>query len=486
MTPKLDHTSLHRTAKYFMDNGTASSHDEALDLLKSFGLTIYVGDEIAESVCHQNALLTLVNVARRTFLGGVEVVGSLLMESVSPLAPNCTLDCAVKRLGGIVVSSSAKTWPAAVIGSAEVPQLSPVCLQLTWAGWSGGVVPAKDKFRLDEAHAMSIAPALAAAVCAAELFSYFAGDNPLAGRRSSGLSLWNLSRDWLEGDEVEPELTYLPSRLWLIGLGNLGQAYAWLLACLPFSDPGRTELLLQDFDLIAQSNDSTSVLSFREDVGRRKARCVAGWLEARGFTTVIEERRFGGHTRRANAEPSVALCGVDNALARMSLGSAGFDLVVEAGLGAGPNAFRSVSMHTFPATRTPEQIWARHLGPKTANFESQPAYRTLRAKGMDACGLTQLASRTVGVPFVGIIAGCLVVSELLRRLNGGPCLEQASGNVSALRDFEVTALPQAVYPGSYELAGTREAEPSPSMPALPHHPVGAFVEKADDRRSSNC
>jgi hypothetical protein len=44
-----------------------------------------------------------------------------------------------------------------------------------------------------------------------------------------------------------------------------------------------------------------------------------------------------------------------------------------------------------------------------------PAYQSLKREGMDSCGLAQLASRTVGVPFVGLIAACLVVSELLRR-----------------------------------------------------------------------
>ena len=39
-----------------------------------------------------------------------------------------------------------------------------------------------------------------------------------------GLSLWRPGRevDWLQPDESEPALTYLPSRLWLIGLGHLG------------------------------------------------------------------------------------------------------------------------------------------------------------------------------------------------------------------------------------------------------------------------
>ena len=53
------------------------------------------------------------------------------------------------------------------------------------------------------------------------------GGVPAAGRRISGLSLWcpGTDVDWLQPDEGEPELTYLPSRLWLIGLGHLGQAY---------------------------------------------------------------------------------------------------------------------------------------------------------------------------------------------------------------------------------------------------------------------
>lgn len=42
-----------------------------------------------------------------------------------------------------------------------------------------------------------------------------------------------------------------------------------------------------------------------------------------------------------------------------------------------------------------------------------PAYQELKRSCMDPCGLTQLASRTVGVPFVGLVAGCLVISELL-------------------------------------------------------------------------
>jgi hypothetical protein len=158
----------------------------------------------------------------------------------------------------------------------------------------------------------------------------------------------------LSADPTEPQLAYLPSRLWLIGLGNLGQAFAWTLASLPYAEPHKAQLVLQDFDRIACSNESTSVLSSIDDVGRRKARVVADWLDARGFETFVSEQRFGAWTRRADSEPNVALCGVDNALARMALEKPQFGLVVEAGLGAGPEAFRGLSVHTFPAS-TPQK-----------------------------------------------------------------------------------------------------------------------------------
>ena len=42
----VDHTTLHRAAKYFMDSGKAATHDAAMDMLERFGLTIHAGAEI--------------------------------------------------------------------------------------------------------------------------------------------------------------------------------------------------------------------------------------------------------------------------------------------------------------------------------------------------------------------------------------------------------------------------------------------------------
>ena len=93
-------------------------------------------------------------------------------------------------------------------------------------------------------------------------------------------------------------------------------------------------------------------------------------------------------------------------------------------------------MHSFPGPRQAAQIWSSGEDAAGPHVSDQPAYTELREKGMDACGLTQLASRTVGVPFVGLFAGALVIGELLRRLHGGEALAVVSGSAATLADVE--------------------------------------------------
>ncbi len=465
MPAPIDHTNLHRTAKYFMDNGRAESPQAAVELLQTFGLTIQAGVEVAHSPAHQTALLTLVNTASRTLLGGVEVVGLPDVPCVSGLAPDHSLGGAVRELGGRPRSSQSPNWPCAAIGTTGPITGPGPAWRLTWEGWRGGVIPARENAKLGEDDGFAIAPALAAAACAAEVFAFHAGDHLMAGRRPSGLSLWRPGADWRCPDATEPRLAFLPSRIWIIGLGNLGQAFCWLLGCLPFPAGGQALAVLQDFDSITTANESTSLLTSPRYVGRKKTRVIADWLEMRGFSTVIEERRFGAWTQRTAEEPGAALCGVDNALARAAVEKAGFGLVVEAGLGAGPQGFRNISMHTFPASRTAADIWSDRDGP-ALNTEKMPAYQSLRREGMDTCGLAQLASRTVAVPFVSLTAGCLVISELLRRLHGGQAVEVLSLSMLSPDDIEMVAAPAPPYAFGHIPVGSA---PAPSPPVFPDH-----------------
>jgi hypothetical protein len=441
----VDSSTLHRGAKYFMDSGRAATHEEAMALLESFGLTIHVGLGIAASREEQVALLTLVNAARRSFLAGVHVVGLPDAKPLTRLTCAKTLSLAVKELGGRVVRRAQSAWPAAMIGDVPRPILNRPVWRLAWSGWRGGVVPARDGEVSLVAPAMPLAPVLAAACCAAEAFAHHARDHVMAGHRPLGMSLWNPAADWLVDDASEPDLAWLPSQLWLIGLGNLGQAFAWALATLPYAETKDVRLVLQDDDRIAESNDSTSLLSFIKDVGQRKARGIGAWLDARGFDTYVLESRFGNWTARTPDDPAVALCGVDNPRARGALECPAFGLVVEAGLGAGPEAFRSLSLHTFPASRPAEDIWASDARPATADVEHLPAYQAMKEAGADACGLTQLASRTVGIPFVGLTAGVMVIAELLRRLHGGMAFELIAGSVFALDAIESVTAPAPPY-----------------------------------------
>jgi hypothetical protein len=203
--------------------------------------------------------------------------------------------------------------------------------------------------------------------------------------------------------------------------------------------------MLQDYDRITRSNDSTSVLTCRRMIGFMKTRALAGWLEKKGFRVTVEERRFGEWTRRAPHEPAVALCGVDNALARASLEHAGFGLVVESGLGAGPQAFRNFSLHTFPSSLRAAQIWSNEAASDEPDISNRPAYQASKHPCLDECGLAQLASRTIGVPFVGLTAAALAIAELLRRLHGGPALELVSGSVAALEDVEISSVQCGIY-----------------------------------------
>jgi hypothetical protein len=219
-------------------------------------------------------------------------------------------------------------------------------------------------------------------------------------------------------DTNAPPLRYLPSNLWLIGLGHLGQSYLWALGLLPYPRPTGLSLVLQDVDIITPSTESTSILSNAHMAGIKKTRAMAAWAEERGFTTAILERRFDASLRRTEDDPAVALCGLDNALGRRALDEAGFPLVIEAGLGRGHRDFRTIRLHTLPGSRPAAEIWKGKAIEE--DLTTLTAYRKMLDDGaLDRCGVTLLSGKAVGAPFVGTVAACLVIGEVLRLLHGG-------------------------------------------------------------------
>lgn len=412
--------TMHRLAKRAMDNGSASSREEAEALLRGYRIAIAVDDAAATDRNHQTAVLAAVALGRRVFLGGVTVAGNLDVPLVAPLPLGRTLGEAVIALGGAPGNTPASV-PILRVGDDPGDRVPGFCVRLAFAGWRGGIVPNDaDGVAGDAGETMALAPMLAAALGINEAFLHLSGEMPSAGRRCVGLSLWDLAdTDWLDARAPDPALRYLPTRLWLIGLGHLGQAFLFALGLLPYQSASDLHLLLQDDDIVTPSTESTSILTDAAMIGRKKTRMMAAWAERRGFDATITERLFDKDTRRQQHEPAIALCGLDNAAGRRQLDVAGFDFVAEAGLGRGHADFRSMLIHTLPGDAPAAKLW-ESVEAGGGAIEAAAYRKMLEDGSLDRCGVTLLAGKAVGAPFVGATAATIVIAEVLRLLHGAP------------------------------------------------------------------
>ena len=410
--------NLHRLIKYSLDTGDAKTLGEAENLFQGYRLALSIHEDESRDLLNQVALLSAVVLGRRVFLGGVSVEGDLDVPLEVPLPLRCRLYEAVTDLGGSLARPEDET-PTITIGGESRPRRTGFHIRTSAAGWRGGILPVHSKLMPSPGPTVPLAAMLSAGLAINEAFLFVEGGSPAAGRRPIGFSLWrpDANINWLECDPSEPQIKYLPSRLWLIGLGHLGQAYLWGLGLLPYKEPSSLTLLLQDIDEITPSTESTSILSDAAMAGQKKTRAMACWAERRGFGTVLHERRFDNSFHRHSEEPAIALCGLDNALGRQALDQVGFDLVVEAGLGRGQRDFRTIRLHVLPEARSAADIW--RLATPSETVADRPAYQEMLKSGeLDRCGVTLIAGKAVGAPFVGTVAATLVLSQVLRLLHG--------------------------------------------------------------------
>jgi hypothetical protein len=409
--------SLHRLLKSLLDSGEATSIAGAEAAFRAYGVRIALPTCWDSDPAAQIIALTAINAASRSFLGHVKLDGDDLVLTVSGFEGRRLSELA--QLIGLAPPEKleCQLWPTIAIGDAEssTPAIRP------WAqGWEFGV---------GTRSAMSapvFAPACVAAggLAVSEAFSMLRADNPAAGHRDMALSLWNLAAGGPGPDVSDFDL----APLWIIGLGHLGQAYCWTLG---FMAARGLDVVLQDTDRLTESSLSTCLLARPEDIGRRKTRIGSAWLEVRGVQTRLVERRFDEHQRPAASEPSVALMGVDNPATRRLIDRAGYRLVVDAGLGAGYQDFRAIRLRTFPGPSLSASVWTDAAPPSSTPLPA--AYERLLADGADPCGVTTLASRAVGAPFVGCVAAGFALAEIVRRQRGGAGLGFVDVNLRDVR-----------------------------------------------------
>jgi hypothetical protein len=416
--------------------------EEAEAILKSLTLRIVATSAVAKSAAAQAGLLTAINTGKRCFLGGVHVAG--LEESIAlkvPFAPFCTLNEAVAELLPAPLTNGPYT-ETIFVGESKAGDRDWV---MHCGGWRGGVTVGRIPvpFYVNPATDFALGGVYAGGLAVHHAFFRAAQfDHRL--ERPQGISLWNLDDDWIADAGDGPPLDSLPPALWLIGLGHLGQAYLWALTLLPFPKPADCQLMLQDFDVLADANKGAALLAGSGDVGKLKTRVCRGWLDARGFTnTLICDRPFDTHTHRISEvdrkEPHIALCGLDNPVGRRYLENANFLRVLESGLGGSAADFDQIVAHSFPNQNVKaEQLWKNDV-----HKEANPTRLKILEKTVGKCGAVPLSTAAISSSFVGAVAASFVIAELLRMYHGGKqCWDgEISLRSSAAPTFKIESQP---------------------------------------------
>ena len=437
-----------RISKLFVDRDEMTVQ-EALARRETHGVTLICGADVGMSYTLQLAVLTATSLAARCFPGAVRVaLDDRLVTSPLLMWPSLSLTFG-QALSGIVGAPglitchdrSGDRGAAVVFGDATSPNRA---LRVTFDGWIAATGPAATVGRLPERDGCVLSGILAASLAVSEIFMSFAEITVEATRRPIALSLWRPDADVRDPLAQGVPVQFLPKKLWVLGLGHLGNAYLWALAALQYQDAGEVKVVLNDFDRVKPENVETGLLFTDAAHTQYKTRICSTWLEKRGFRTRIVERRFDEHFRCQSDEPQLALCGFDQNPARRFLETAKFLRVIESGLGGTVDNFDALTVHTLPNSRPVSELWpdisskeeAAEVKRLTQVAQHSTAYAAL---GRDECGRFELAGQSVAVPFVGTTAASFVLAEAVRQFHDGPAYPDLKLRLATPSELQATS-----------------------------------------------
>jgi len=406
---------------------------EADQKLAGSRISITLSEEAAQTRAGQAAFLTAVVTGVKSF-GQVYISGELNCPLMFPLPiPARTLAEAGAAWGAIAKDGSPEGWSILIGPKSEPgPEWS---VQALWDGWVAGIAPGNSIVALGRGDC-ALAGVGAGALAVGQAFLAETGDIR-AGKTFQRLSMWEPEN----GDAGEfgpgPRMTSLclPTDLWLVGLGNLGQAYLWSLSLLPYQLHAEVRLFLQDDDRIKRENWGTSVLVRERKYGILKTSLAEAWAIGLGFQVRRIDRKLDADLRVTEDEPNIALAGLDSLTARGILSGRGFKYIVDAGLGATFDEYRKFHINVFSGHTDPAQHF-HGLADRMAQVAEQnmrlPAYQAL------ACGAAILAGASAAVPFVGTFAGALAIAQTVRIASGKAHHTTIAGEAGDLRNTRGT------------------------------------------------
>jgi hypothetical protein len=402
-----DHLKQSRIAKALTDraNGSAS-FAAAEERLNRVRVAIVLLPDQAVTEAGQAAALTAINTSSKCF-GNVTLVGDRQLALLRGLPIGETVGAAATTLGAVITPTvPPDTTHTIVIGNNSVPAAE-TFVRCWWNGWTAGIVPAWDD-RGVGASGNPLAGVFSGALAVREVFGTVLG-YPRCGSRVSIASLWEPGVD-PETADAGPQTAYLSPRLWFIGLGHLGQGVLWSLGLLPV---GGFEAVLQDDQKAGAENEATGLLTKGDDVGRRKARVAAMWLDRPGWSTRLIERRHYGDIPLLDDDPSVVITSLDEPDARILIANTGFDFLIDAGIGHGPVDFEALQIRVLEKGVDPTMFWSSPESPKNVDkLMDHDAYRAHEES--DRCGALIIANASIAVPFVGAAVGALTIAQAIR------------------------------------------------------------------------
>lgn len=410
--------SLSRISKILVEDGSAS-FDEAQTTLRNLRLHVIVGASCT-SPAAQAAVLTIVATGIRTFVGGVMLSGAVNLPHVTPLPlGGGTIGSAATELGSRKLKGPASQT---ILVGDYADHVRAEGIRPWWNGWRAGAT-------------------------AGAITEHDARDtNPLVGIAAGALAVASAFQTVRTGDRTELEVdlwpaapkapppafseVFLPSSIWMVGLGNLGQAYLWSLASLPYAAPENVSLILQDHDRVTAENWITSILVRAGDRGNLKNKVAERWATARGFSARRIDRRLLPHDRLVDDDPRLALSGVDSIAVRKLLIDAGFDCVVDAGLGMTADAFDRFRVTVFDRNYRPENHFNGMEDPVRAQVVPPgQAYQALQNE-IGTCGTVEIAGANAAAPFVSSLAAAMAVTRAIAIASGCEVIRTEVGSTS--------------------------------------------------------
>jgi hypothetical protein len=389
---------LSRTTKALTES-LGIDFSEAEKRLESAYIAIVADDYTKKTVAGQAALLTALATAKKTFTQ-VALVISEDVELQQSLPNANTLCIAAEMFGAHVLAEVPSATTHSVIMNSLIPSAGFI-VRCWWGRWCSGVLPSWDARTLGESW-NPLAGSYSGALAIREIFANVLGrrDNP----RESIISLWEPWQKIEDADEG-PTTVYVPKNMWLVGLGHLGQGFLWNLGMLSVHGE---KIILQDYQRAGVENEATGLLTNSSSIGKHKTRVASEWIEKLGWSTELIERKFTDKTEVTVDDPPFVIAGLDSIKPRIDILKAGFDYMIDAGVGHGPFDFELTQIRVL--AKGSASNWNKLSKPKdVGKLLATEAY-----KKIDACGAFALAEASVAVPFVGAALGALSLTQAMR------------------------------------------------------------------------